>query len=445
MDIIDSITAAMRDQLDEWGHIPFSVLDRNVIDENHFDLDKWCQYIESTHICTEDFFYLPSGCVVYYKGFVYCDIDQYAPGSYWENNINSMLTDARKMLEAGQYEYIFGCFIDKRIALKVFLLMLNDLPVNQIYGLFKNVYSRTEYNFDVLTDDKLNLIKLSRMETLVLPGVNEHGFVEVYRGMSSQSTDIDEAYSWTLNLATAVYFACRFSRIAGIGDVYRTWIHQDKIVAYIDNRREDEVIIIPSENEDELFEAELVEFWDLDYIRAILEQNSYLKIYEQFLGFIQEEDFVASYYHGLTHTKRVLMLTICLCFLLEVEVDDIFVLSVAAIYHDIGRSDDGEDSRHGVQSFAKALNKPLLKMYTSDIHIIRYIIENHCIEDSLAFKNVLNYEVANAEHAIELLRIFKDADGLDRFRIKDLDARKLRHPEALDLLVVAWELLQNDE
>jgi hypothetical protein len=76
---------------------------------------------------------------------------------------------------------------------------------------------------------------------------------------------------------------------------------------------------------------------------------------------------------------------------------------------------------------------------------LRYIIENHCIEDSLAFKNVLNYEVANAEHAIELLRIFKDADGLDRFRIKDLDARKLRHPEALDLLVVAWELLQNDE
>jgi hypothetical protein len=37
--------------------------------------------------------------------------------------------------------------------------------------------------------------------------------------------------------------------------------------------------------------------------------------------------------------------------------------------------------------------------------------------------------------------VLKDADGLDRVRIADLDPGRLRHPISRDRVAEAWELL----
>ena len=172
-----------------------------------------------------------------------------------------------------------------------------------------------------------------------------------------------------------------------------------------------------------------------------LEDKEYLKIYNIFSRLLREEDFMFPYgIHGMAHTKRVLMLVLCLGLKLEIGREDLLLLSLCALIHDIGRIDDSVDPEHGQASFAKAA--PILEKTGYDMELMRYIIENHCVDDKKGHANVQNYDLSDQVKAWRLLNIFKDADGLDRLRINALDPGCLRHDEARGLIRVARELLR---
>jgi len=137
--------------------------------------------------------------------------------------------------------------------------------------------------------------------------------------------------------------------------------------------------------------------------------------------------------HGLSHAARVLVWADQLVRRLEestVAVDGEAVRWAAAL-HDIGRLDDGRDRQHGERSAAWLERNYRLLPVALDarrLSAIAYICRWHVPRDGEAPAMTVE------------LQCLKDADGLDRVRIFDLDARQLRLAAAQDLVDGAWAL-----
>jgi hypothetical protein len=150
--------------------------------------------------------------------------------------------------------------------------------------------------------------------------------------------------------------------------------------------------------------------------------------------------------HALSHTKRVLLLGLLLAHLEQLSDHDRDLICEAAVFHDIGRVTDGYDTSHGIASYRKLLAKGLQKFLPAeDRETIRFIIELHAVADKAATKQVNKYGLNDIGHTLKLYNIFKDADGLDRVRINDLNPDYLRNPGAHKLLLLAHQLFLNPE
>jgi len=146
--------------------------------------------------------------------------------------------------------------------------------------------------------------------------------------------------------------------------------------------------------------------------------------------------------HGVLHAKRVLLLSLALSHLNELNEVDTGILTKASLYHDIGRINDGVCYEHGRNSIKKALELGLIDGEVNEENeILRYIIVNHCLRDNMA-KSMDKYSITDRERAMGLLKLFKDSDGLDRVRIDDLDVKYLRHPVSRELVPLAEYLLK---
>ena len=102
----------------------------------------------------------------------------------------------------------------------------------------------------------------------------------------------------------------------------------------------------------------------------------------------------------------------------------------AAATHDVGRIDDGIDLEHGKRS-AQWIRKNLNDQMTPELlDMVTYIVHWHVPHDSEA-------PVMTTE-----LKVLKDADGLDRVRLGDLDTRYLRTDASKGLVGLADDLYQ---
>lgn len=444
MDVIDEITTKMRKKLiNEGGFIPFDKLGQEQVSNDNIDVDEWREFIRKSGLPLEDYYYLDWNrtCpIVYYSGLVY--INPYLVLDDFAREVEQYSTQCREKLESGDFDILLTCLVDKRICIDILLEMEEEIPQNECYDIFLSVYTRMEYGFDHIDEDIISRFCGYRTGELAIPGLDQQKYVDLYRGLGSKSRWLDEAYSWTLNPAVAVYFAQRFSLEDEYGEVYRICVHKDKIKAFIPHRNEDEVLILPTEIENELEEAEEIEYITLEEINELLEDSGYHRLFKVYCEFIKEDNFEKpSDLHGIEHTKRVLYLIFCLMYLLDLEATDSTILIEAAIYHDIGRNNDGVDSEHGKKGFSLATKKGFTTTLSiQDKELLRFIIENHCIDDDEGVMRIHLYNLDDSERALRLLYIFKDADGLDRVRIHDLDANKLRYDESRRLLLVAWEL-----
>lgn len=140
--------------------------------------------------------------------------------------------------------------------------------------------------------------------------------------------------------------------------------------------------------------------------------------------------------HGIGHVARVLVWADLLC---QYELSngiplDAEVVRWAAVLHDLGRENDGPDHEHGARSAQwVAENHRLLPAALTDAQLeaIRYCCIWHVPRDA-AIPAMTNE-----------LACLKDADGLDRVRIRDLDPALLRTDYARSLERDAWALFNN--
>ena len=121
--------------------------------------------------------------------------------------------------------------------------------------------------------------------------------------------------------------------------------------------------------------------------------------------------------HGLGHTARVMTWT---CVLTRGSEWFDIVLWAAAC-HDLRREDDGLDPRHGFRAGAWVRKKLplLLRQPPANLELIARACDWHVCPDR------------EAEWDHPTLWLLKDADGLDRARLYDLDPSFLRHAETL--------------
>lgn len=159
-------------------------------------------------------------------------------------------------------------------------------------------------------------------------------------------------------------------------------------------------------------------------------------MYKEYVDKIKEEHYREPWgIHGIPHVKRVLYLAEKISSHYDLTEEEEQILALAVCYHDIGRVHNEVDPEHGQLSCRKIVSLGLLEnenLLLGEKDLIFRLIKAHCLDDS-AFEGTDREEL--------LFYILKDADGLDRVRIFDLDPFYLRCYESKELTELAWKLL----
>lgn len=142
--------------------------------------------------------------------------------------------------------------------------------------------------------------------------------------------------------------------------------------------------------------------------------------------------------HTKNHCARVLLYALTLGDELGLADDDMDALGAAAAFHDSRRQDDWLDVGHGQRAADYYRNHCHEKQRPMDERTY-LIMAFHDRDDELGLEEI---EKSGVENGTLLYRIFKDADGLDRFRLgpNALDVSMLRIGEAKALVAFAQRL-----
>lgn len=159
-------------------------------------------------------------------------------------------------------------------------------------------------------------------------------------------------------------------------------------------------------------------------------------MYKKYRDLIKPEHYREPYgVHGIGHVHRVLYLADKISSAYELTEKEREIVALACCYHDIGRVNNWKDDNHGMYSCEKIKELGLLNDTNLDEHekvLVLRMIVGHCLRDRL---------FQGTERECFLFYILKDADGLERVRIHDLDIKYLRLHASKELERLAWELL----
>jgi len=158
--------------------------------------------------------------------------------------------------------------------------------------------------------------------------------------------------------------------------------------------------------------------------------------------------------HGLGHTRRVILHAQAIARAEGFAPWEQDAVTWAALWHDIGRTNDGLDYYHGAKSAGKVLALKLHeglepRVYETALHAVVHHSgsERH---GEVAARRVEIFEHEGGAYRrrtvdpVAVLRVFralKDADALDRVRLGDLDEHFLRLDSSRARVASAWALL----
>lgn len=169
------------------------------------------------------------------------------------------------------------------------------------------------------------------------------------------------------------------------------------------------------------------------------------KRYKQWCEFMEQNiEFCLkdSVKHTKEHCARVLLLALVISHKIGLSDEEMDALSMAAIFHDSRRLDDWLDKGHGKRA-AEYYNDYCSEHDMPFDEQTYYIMYYHDQDDKIGLSEIAKVPTVS-ERCILLYQIFKDADGLDRFRLgpDGLDVNMLRTEEAHKFVNFAKYLLQ---
>ncbi len=184
--------------------------------------------------------------------------------------------------------------------------------------------------------------------------------------------------------------------------------------------------------------------WGVDtpMIQGLRSWNHY-PLLEEAIETLKLEALYRSRIHGSGHINRVLLMAGLIAWQEDLSQEDVRQYFRAAAYHDVGRVFDGLDLTHGARSAEKLAE--LTGVEGEPLRELKGAVAAHSQPDALLEETVAEYRPANLDRALELARLLKDADNLDRVRLGDLDPKFLRHRSAQALAEFSHRLLERDQ
>ncbi len=151
--------------------------------------------------------------------------------------------------------------------------------------------------------------------------------------------------------------------------------------------------------------------------------------------------------HGIYHSQKVFLFSYLIAKHENLNNEERQIIFDAALYHDIGRINDFEDTLHGYCSalrIDKIATHPIYKN-EENLKILKAIVDGHSVVDDKKDRFIEDYEVTNVERYYKLYNILKDADALDRKRFFEssyahLDERYLRLDYSKKLIKLSEEI-----
>ncbi len=173
---------------------------------------------------------------------------------------------------------------------------------------------------------------------------------------------------------------------------------------------------------------------DFDQLR----QWSFYPLLLQTLEELKQEELFVSHMHGLGHIERTILQGGFCAMDQHLSEADTRLLLAACSYHDVGRINDWVDDLHGHRS-AQQLAR-LTPYRGEELLLIQGAVDAHSRRDVVLEATIDHYGAADRPRAIRLAKLLKDADGLDRARLGDLDPKYLRFDTSRTRVKLAEEV-----
>lgn len=144
--------------------------------------------------------------------------------------------------------------------------------------------------------------------------------------------------------------------------------------------------------------------------------------------------------HGQGHIERVIFHGLVLSWKYNLDKEDTDIIRYAASLHDTQRVSDGYDTEHGHRAALESVK--YADISESDREILKGVLASHSRSDKKMEESIKEFKIEDLDRAFYLTNIFKDADGLDRVRISDLNTEYLRNEFSLQLTDFAQKLFE---
>lgn len=332
------------------------------------------------------------------------------------NNFRAQMQGYKKDNEWVSFYFSMG----QAFQVDYFVNHYKEMPKKYQREVLEWLYISHDYALNTLdTDVVKEVLPKGTASKKLLKYADSEGYLTVYRGTTPKSTPIERAISYTLDLNVAIKFATKFYEQSP--RVYKAKVHVNDVRLYTDDRSEQEVIVM-YEDVKQLEDIKLFGYKDLKKVEDTFLNST------KYLFAINDREGI----HGVMHSKRMLMYLSLIAKHFKPKLTDaeFKMLELACIVHDLGREDDEEDEEHGLYS-VEEIDEALIDIFKlSEIQgeIVKLIVHYHCMDDEHGEQAIQNHTlIKSPKRAIELFRLFKDIDALDRVRLGDLDANRLRY------------------
>lgn len=155
--------------------------------------------------------------------------------------------------------------------------------------------------------------------------------------------------------------------------------------------------------------------------------------------------FDSKFFHGDDHVMRTMALGAYVAKGESYTDEETWLLLLCCSYHDIGRVDDHGDLTHGPKA-AEMIMRGEVHAFAGipeeQVRIAAAAISVHSQSDDTAPEYEKEYNIRDHELYMKMMRGVKDADNLDRVRLRDLDTKFLRTDTAKNGVDFAWKMLE---
>lgn len=374
--------------------------------------------------------------------FIGKDLLKFNPTETDENEIIKIINIFENVFEKKEWSTLLT---SAEGAIRFYLLNYgienNIINPDELYELFIDIYTGTDYGADKLSKESFKKIVGSKTKEQVKYTqdiLSAFGnTITVYRGEGNRNINNAGALSWTTNINVANFFATRLA--SDRARIIKARVKKSDVIEYIDSRNERE-ILIEYEKVKIIDTIEMYGFKEND--NKYLDHGSMNEFY-QYKYMLKEmipfkNDLEG---HGKIHCLRVLLNAIIIANHEGInKVFDRTILFTACIAHDMARDHDYDDAAHGKEAY-DLLIKECGMAENKDLE---FIMKYHSIPDRLALKELKNFPKDRQEPLKKLLYILKDADALDRVRfgIRSLDMDFLRLDFSKTLTLTAIQILK---